>query len=206
MITIDTEICLDYAAFFVFRCREMNLTVAGWVKLYVNFCCSFSVIPYFWEKGPSTDKLSALVMLEDLQNEDLLCQTGSMWYSSSLSSILGRAHYIALHCGCADVNTRIFACLSAMYIILTLLHWLCLCTWRLMLDGRRRSRCLLPCCHLPAPSLGSPENQAEENWICYLAQSLPAAAGLCSASGRMPVGKDDCRLPVHTLLTQVPQS
>ncbi len=79
-----------------------------------------------------------------------------------------------------------------------------------MLDDLRQSRSLLPCGHRPAPSPGSTENPAAGTWVCYSTQSrsLQAAAGPCcaSAGGRMPVGKDDCWLPVHTLLTRVPQS
>jgi hypothetical protein len=114
-------------------------------------------------------------------------------------------HYIPLHCGFADVNA-----MSAMYILLTLLHWLCLCTWRAVKADVGMPALVPPppaYCHQPAPSLGSSENPAAGTWICYSTQSLPAAAaGTCCASWPMPVGKDDCKLPEHRLLTRVLQS
>jgi hypothetical protein len=52
--------------------------------------------------------------------------------------------------------------------------------------------------------------QLELEFISRLSQGhcwrLPGPAVLGTASGRMPIGQDDCRLPVHTLLTRVTSS
>jgi hypothetical protein len=106
-----------------------------------------------------------------------------------------------------------------MYILFTLMHWLCLCIWRLMLDangwparGRRRSRRLLPCCRQVTGLRLHLDLQKIQQWElefvtrcshagCLLLQGPAVLADGC-LSGRTTA---DCRLPVHTLLTLVPQ-